>query len=69
MMKRMPSSILRSTMINGFSYDDDVTLKQKVHWANGVGLGGALIWASDLVSQPGTLAGATSRLRLILLHR
>ncbi|MCJ1245495.1 hypothetical protein MMC30_002699 [Trapelia coarctata] len=30
------------------SYDDDVTFKQKVDWANGVGLGGALIWASDL---------------------
>lgn len=30
------------------SYDDDVTLKQKVDWANSVGLGGALIWASDL---------------------
>lgn len=30
------------------SYDDAVTFKQKVDWANGVGLGGALIWASDL---------------------
>lgn len=33
------------------SYDDAVTLKQKVDWANGVGLGGALIWASDLGKQ------------------
>jgi len=30
------------------SYDDAVTFKQKTDWANGVGLGGALIWASDL---------------------
>lgn len=30
------------------SYDDAVTFKQKVDWANGVGMGGALIWASDL---------------------
>ncbi|KAI9823661.1 MAG: hypothetical protein M1826_007679 [Phylliscum demangeonii] len=30
------------------SYDDAVTFKQKVDWANGLGLGGALIWASDL---------------------
>lgn len=30
------------------SYDDATTLKQKVDWANSVGLGGALIWASDL---------------------
>ncbi|KAI7026582.1 glycoside hydrolase family 18 protein, partial [Hortaea werneckii] len=30
------------------SYDDDVTFKQKVDWANKVGLGGSLIWASDL---------------------
>ena len=29
------------------SYDDKVTLKQKVDWANDVGLGGGLIWASD----------------------
>ena len=30
------------------SYDDSVTFKQKVDWANKVGLGGSLIWASDL---------------------
>lgn len=51
------------------SYDDDVTLKQKVHWANRVGLGGALIWASDLGKSIQNFASETSRLRLILLHR
>ncbi|KAK3168025.1 hypothetical protein OEA41_004471 [Lepraria neglecta] len=30
------------------SYDDAVTFKQKTDWADSVGLGGALIWASDL---------------------
>jgi chitinase len=30
------------------SYDDKVTFQQKVDWANKVGLGGSLIWASDL---------------------
>lgn len=30
------------------SYDDEDTFKQKVDWANSVGLGGAMIWASDL---------------------
>lgn len=30
------------------SYDDETTFAQKVHWANSVGLGGAMIWASDL---------------------
>jgi len=30
------------------SYDNAVTLKQKVDWANDVGLGGALIWVLDL---------------------
>ncbi|KAL4900084.1 hypothetical protein BDW74DRAFT_171029 [Aspergillus multicolor] len=29
------------------SYDDETTFKQKVDWANDVGLGGAMIWASD----------------------
>ncbi|KAL4739524.1 glycoside hydrolase superfamily [Aspergillus similis] len=29
------------------SYDDETTFKQKVDWANSVGLGGAMIWASD----------------------
>ena len=29
------------------SYDDAEALKQKVQWANKVGLGGSLIWASD----------------------
>jgi chitinase len=29
------------------SYDDADTWKQKVDWANGLGLGGSLIWASD----------------------
>lgn len=30
------------------SYDDETTFAQKVTWANEVGLGGAMIWASDL---------------------
>ncbi|KAF4160011.1 hypothetical protein CNMCM6936_004140 [Aspergillus lentulus] len=30
------------------SYDDEVTFKQKVDWADSIGMGGALIWASDL---------------------
>ncbi|KAI1774392.1 hypothetical protein F4818DRAFT_442540 [Hypoxylon cercidicola] len=30
------------------SYDDKETMKQKVDWANSVGLGGAMIWATDL---------------------
>ena len=30
------------------SYDDAVTFKQKTDWADSVGMGGALIWASDL---------------------
>lgn len=30
------------------SYDDATTFAQKVAWANEVGLGGAMIWASDL---------------------
>jgi chitinase len=30
------------------SYDDSTTFAQKVAWANEVGLGGAMIWASDL---------------------
>jgi len=29
------------------SYDDADTFKQKVEWANKLGLGGSLIWASD----------------------
>ncbi|GKZ39502.1 hypothetical protein AbraIFM66950_000449, partial [Aspergillus brasiliensis] len=29
------------------SYDNKTTFKQKVDWANNVGLGGAMIWASD----------------------
>lgn len=29
------------------SYDDKVTMKQKLDWAGEIGLGGALIWASD----------------------
>ncbi|GIZ44487.1 hypothetical protein CKM354_000768400 [Cercospora kikuchii] len=29
------------------SYDDKDTFKQKIDWANSIGLGGALIWASD----------------------
>jgi chitinase len=32
------------------SFDNDVTFKQKADWANSVGLGGAMIWASDLGS-------------------
>ncbi|KAJ5964997.1 uncharacterized protein N7479_004873 [Penicillium vulpinum] len=30
------------------SYDDKTTFKQKIDWANDVGLGGAMVWASDL---------------------
>ncbi|KAK3369407.1 hypothetical protein B0T24DRAFT_580387 [Lasiosphaeria ovina] len=30
------------------SYDDSVTFKQKADWANKAGLGGSMIWASDL---------------------
>ena len=30
------------------SYDDAITFGQKVQWANSVGLGGGMIWASDL---------------------
>lgn len=30
------------------SYDDKDTFKQKVDWANDIGFGGSLIWASDL---------------------
>lgn len=44
------------------SYDDDVTFKQKVDWANSVGFAGALIWASDtgtsLLQIPGRFAYA-----------
>lgn len=29
------------------SYDDAKTFKQKLDWANGIGMGGSLIWASD----------------------
>jgi GH18 family chitinase len=29
------------------SYDDAETFKQKKEWANNIGLGGSLIWASD----------------------
>ncbi|KAK6433413.1 hypothetical protein LTR95_010408 [Oleoguttula sp. CCFEE 5521] len=29
------------------SYDDEVTFKQKVDWANSVGLGGVMIWSVD----------------------
>lgn len=29
------------------SYDDDVTFKQKVDWANDTGLGGVMIWSVD----------------------
>lgn len=29
------------------SYNDADTLKQKIDWANNLGLGGSLIWASD----------------------
>lgn len=30
------------------SYDDAVTFGQKLDWANDVGIGGAMIWASEL---------------------
>lgn len=33
------------------SFDNKNTFQQKVDWANGVGLGGAMIWASDLGAQ------------------
>lgn len=29
------------------SYDDAKTFKQKLDWANGIGMGGSLLWASD----------------------
>ena len=29
------------------SYDDKVTMKQKVDWANSLGLGGSMIWSVD----------------------
>ncbi|RMD41478.1 hypothetical protein DV735_g3660, partial [Chaetothyriales sp. CBS 134920] len=29
------------------SYDDAETFKQKVDWANSIGIGGSLIWAAD----------------------
>jgi chitinase len=29
------------------SYDDAATFRQKVDWANSIGLSGSLIWASD----------------------
>lgn len=32
------------------SYDDKVTFKQKVDWANEVGLGGGLVWHQIKVS-------------------
>lgn len=32
------------------SFDNEVTFQQKVNWADSVGLGGAMIWASDLGS-------------------
>lgn len=35
------------------SYDNADTFKQKVDWADSVGLGGALVWASDLGAYPG----------------
>jgi chitinase len=34
------------------SYDDAVTYGQKVKWADNLGLGGAMIWASDLGITP-----------------
>lgn len=30
------------------SYDDSTTFKQKIDWANKIGLSGSLIWAADL---------------------
>jgi chitinase len=30
------------------SFDDETTFKQKVDWADTIGMGGAMIWASDL---------------------
>ncbi|KAF9249765.1 CAZyme family GH18 [Penicillium roqueforti] len=44
------------------SYDDETTFAQKVTWANEVGLGGAMIWASDLDDDKYTAhAGLTNK--------
>ncbi|GKZ21587.1 hypothetical protein AbraCBS73388_007488 [Aspergillus brasiliensis] len=40
------------------SYDDATTFKQKVDWADSVGLGGGMIWASDLDTDKYTAHGA-----------
>jgi chitinase len=37
------------------SYDDEKTFKQKVDWANEVGIGGSMIWASDTGRQAATI--------------
>ncbi|KAF2495510.1 hypothetical protein BU16DRAFT_561793 [Lophium mytilinum] len=44
------SAAVKYVVYNGnqwVSYDDAETFKQKVDWANDLGLGGSLIWASD----------------------
>ena len=44
------------------SYDDAVTFKQKVDWANSVGMGGALVWAADTDDdQYSAMAGLTGK--------
>ncbi|PYI36129.1 hypothetical protein BP00DRAFT_432538 [Aspergillus indologenus CBS 114.80] len=44
------------------SYDDATTFAQKVAWANEVGIGGAMIWASDLDDDKYTAhAGLTNK--------
>lgn len=35
----------RKTVANHLYKDDDVTIKQKLDFANGLGLGGVLIWS------------------------
>ncbi|KAL5360254.1 hypothetical protein BJX96DRAFT_184439 [Aspergillus floccosus] len=42
------------------SYDDETTFKQKVDWADSVGLGEGMIWASDLDTDKYTAHGALS---------
>ncbi|KAL5337437.1 hypothetical protein BJX70DRAFT_399738 [Aspergillus crustosus] len=41
------SKFKRVSITHWISYNNKTTLKQKVDWVNSVGLGGAMIWASD----------------------
>jgi len=45
------------------SYDDKDTFQQKIDWANDIGFGGSLIWASDL----GTLRISGEKVRDLAL--